>query len=460
MFQQRFVNRRRELQFLEEAYGKNTAQLLLLYGRRRIGKTELVKQFAKNKPHLYFLADERGDIFNIQELKKIMAVYLNDPLFEKAAIQDWVELFHEFAQRMPRKTLIAIDEFPYLIKENKAIPSLFQKIWDLYLSKTDCMLILLGSSISVMETEVLGYHSPLYGRRTGQWKVEPLQFKELHAFFPYSMEEQIACYAILDGIPLYLLQFNPEKDVIENMLTTVLRKGEFLYQEAEILLRQEVREPSHYFAILKAISFGMHSFGDIVHFSQLDKTIVSKYVENLQRIHIIEKEFPVTQHRETRNARYIFTDNYFHFWFHFVYPNKSLIEEDKQDILWKKIKEDFHLYVSTKFERLCRTSLYAVGEKLHFVPEKAGRWWHKEKEIDVVALNEQNNAILFAECKWQEHVSAQKVLHELREKAAFVDWNNNKRTEYYVIFAKSFKEKSKESNVLLIDLIEMEKIMK
>ncbi len=457
MYQQKFIGRKKELQFLEEKYLEEKPQLLIIYGRRRVGKTELVKQFMKNKPHLYFLADERGDIPNIKELQKIMAHALSNPLLAKAAITDWLELFTEFSKLLTKKIVIIIDEFPYLIKTNKAIPSIFQKIWDSLLAHKQVQLILLGSSISAMETQVLNYRSPLYGRRTGQWKVQPLPFHSLSDFFPYTAEELINCYAVLDGIPLYLLQFDPESTVMQNIEKKIFAKGNFLYEEAEILLRQEVREPANYFNILKAIASGKTTFGEIVGFTALDKTLISKYLDNLILLRIVEKEFPLTQKKETRNARYKLTDNYYSFWFRFVYPNRTILEEGKSAILVKSMANDFKQHVSFVFEKVCRETLI---EEISPAYTKKGRWWEKAQEIDIVAFNEENKELLLGECKWQENVDAKKVLAELKEKAPLVYWHNTQRTESYALFAKSFKEKITEKNLYLFDLKDIQRILK
>jgi hypothetical protein len=293
----------------------------------------------------------------------------------------------------------------------------------------------------MMENYVLSYKAPLYGRRTGQLNIKPLKFRYLINFFPkYSFEDQVKVYSVTDGVPLYLLKFNPKIGFLENLRENVLKVGAFLYEEAEILMKQELRETTNYFNILKATAFGKTKYGEIVNFSKLDKTIVSKYLDNLISLRIIEKEFPITQKKETRNAIYKFKDNYFNFWFRFVYPNKSLIEEKKQKELVSSMKEDLNLYLSSIFEKLCRELLW--NTQIGFTPTKIGKWWHKDQEIDIVALNEKTKQIFFGECKWQNNVNAESVLKDLKEKANHVDWNKRNRTEYYAVFAKSFKKKN------------------
>ena len=452
---QQFVNRENELHFLEKNYAERISSLIVIYGRRRIGKTELIKNFIKNKPHIYFLADNRGDYQNLKEMQRHMGYFLQDDLFTKADIREWTDLFFEFSKRVDKKIIIVVDEFPYLITSNKAIPSLFQKIWDTNLSSKKVCLILLGSSIGMMETAVLGYRSPLYGRRTGQWKVLPLKLKHLHRFLPdYSMEDLIKTYSITDGIPAYILMMNPNLTFPENLIENVFSSGGFLYQEAEILLRQELREQANYFNILTAISMGRARFGEIVTFTELDKTLVSKYLNTLGVLHVIKKEFPVTQKKETRNARYIFEDNYYNFWFRFVYPNKTLIEGGKTMELMDIVGSDFSLYISHVFENVCREFLF---EKSPIVFNKIGRWWHKDKEIDIVALNERLKEILFVECKWKNNVDAEHVLADMKKKAEHVKWFNHTRREHFAVFSKSFSRRSEKC--LCIDLDDLKRTL-
>ncbi len=463
LMNQQFVDREEEISFLEQRFNSNSPEFIILYGRRRVGKTEIIKQFIKDKNSIYFLADRRPEIDNIKEMQKNMAEFLGDSLFEKAEFRDYIELFKEFAERVGDKRIIfAIDEFPYLMEGNKAITSIFQKIWDEYLAKTKIFLIICGSSISMMES-LMGYKNPIYGRRTGQWKVELLGFRNAKRFFPrYNIDNQIRVFSILDGIPLYLLQFDDRKELMENIKEKILSKGSFLYIEPEFLLKEELREPRNYFSILKSISFGNTTFGEIINHTQLDKTLISKYLDVLFSLHLIEKIYPLTTRKEkTRDTRYRISDNFFDFWFRFVYPNKGNIEEGKIDAVEETIKNEFNSFVGRKFERICQEYLKESNRKniLSLKAEKIGSWWHKDREIDIVALNEKTKEILFCECKWQDKADAKKILAELKEKAKFVDWNNDKRKEHYAIFAKSFKERFKESNVLLFDLKDIEKIL-
>ena len=245
MVQQKFVDREKEINLLEKEYREKRPSFFILYGRRRVGKTELLIKFIKNKPGIYFLSTTEGDFHNIkafqEKLSETMGSYI-----KHINIKDWYALFKILTENLKFKTItktkkfvIVIDEFSYLIHSNPNIPSIFQKIWDEILSKENVMLILCGSSIGIMENEVLGYRSPLYGRRTSQLELQPLEFKYLKEFFPtYSAEDLIKVWFVVGGIPEYLLKLNPKLSFWDNIKENVLYKGSYLYKECEFLFAQ------------------------------------------------------------------------------------------------------------------------------------------------------------------------------------------------------------------------------
>ena len=461
MFKQ-FVDRERELRWLEENYVKTGSSFLIIYGRRRVGKTELIKQFSKDKKHVYFIASEKPEYENISDLQKVMSIFLEDETFLKIRFDGWDDLFKEFTKRLTGKTVIIIDEFPYLIEVDRSILSIFQRIWDENLKNEDVMFILCGSSIGMMETHILGYKSPLYGRRTGQWKVEPFKFSVIKEFFPNSsFEDRLKFYSFLDGIPEYIKKMDSKRKPEWNLKNRVFRKGEYLYEEAENLLRQEFREPANYFSILQAIAEGNRRYGDICNRTGLGKSKVSQYLKNLMDIHVVRREYPVTQTRESRNAFYSLSDNYYDFWFEFVYPNKSLIEEDRQELLMDNIGENLWVHYSHVFEDICRDLIW----HLPYNYNKVGRWWHKDVEIDVVALNEKKREILFGECKWSNNRVGRKLLYELEKKSEEVKWKIDRREERFILFSragftKELEELSKERDDLeLYDLNRIKSII-
>jgi len=444
-----FVNRNDELNFLDSAYRSGRSEFIVIYGRRRIGKTELLREFIKDKNAVYFLADERSDQDNLSDFRTLVAGGIDSELLSASNL-DWGDTLKEVSKN-EKRLIIVIDEYPYLIRGNKSIPSIFQKAWDLYLNDSNVMLILCGSSISMMEQYVLGSKSPLYGRRSGQIRVEPLKFKHTASFFPELMaEDLVKIYGITDGIPYYLKEARYRIKKISDLESIYSVEG-LLIEEAEILLKYEFREPAKYFSILKALAFGNTKFGDIVNATGLSSSIISQYLSNLIILNIVKAQYPVTDmNQRSRNARYYITDNYFTFWFRFVYPNKSLIYNN---LLIPDFGSDFNRYLGHVFEKISAEFLWEVRP---FGFTQMGRWWHKDVEIDLVAFNEKTKEMMFIECKWSSLSMGDclRVLNKLKEKSMAIKWNPGGRKEYLGIIAKRIERKDalREKGFLVFDL--------
>jgi uncharacterized protein len=462
---QLFVDRQQELRFLEEHYKTKTAEFVVVYGRRRVGKTEFTIQFSKKKPHIYFFADSRPETELIQEFKQRMSLFLEDESFAKLAIKDWIDLFEEFTKwNKKTRTIIIIDEFPMLIEANHAIPSIFQKIWDQNLKNTSTMLILLGSSIAMMETEVLNYKSPLYGRRTAQWKLEPLKIHHLKPFFPnYNLETILNVHGCLGGIPAYLQKFNPENSFWENVQQRILSKGEFLYEEAEFLLREELREPRNYAIILKAIAQEAQTYGEIINKTSIEKSILSKYASVLEDLGFIKRTQPIAATPKPRKSMYTISDNYLNFWFKYVFPNKIELETGNSENVLSKIKKDYTVYMGHIFEQTAIELLTEMerNQTLPFTFTSIGKWWFKEFEIDLIALDEGKQTATFIETKWSNlnEKDCQRILQNLKIKAQNFRWERKK--ENYAIVAKHIKGKEElaKQGYLLFDLSDFEPLM-
>lgn len=452
MYQQKFVNRKEELTFLEDKYKSSSSELVVVYGRRRVGKTELMLRFLSGKEGIYFLASTEGDRQNIKQFSVTAGKIINDENFGKIEYPDWQSLFESlFGHRTiieltkKEKFVIIIDEFPFLIQSNRATPSIFQKIWDTAMKRENIMLILLGSAISIMETEVLGYGSPLYGRRTGQWQVQPLDIIHLKDFLTYSNEDLVKTWFVIGGIPEYILKFDAKMSFWENMQNNVLRKGSYLYRDAEFLLSEEFREPKNYMLIFKAIALGSNTLGEICNFTGLDRGMVSKYLDVLARLHILKEDIPVTASTKFRKRLYFISDPYFNFYYRYIYPNRIDLEANRTEEVLELIKKDFSQYNGYMFEDLIR-ELTAKRFIFNFFPlSKIGRWWHKDREIDLVAVNETTKQILFVECKWKNvsEREAEKIIAGLKEKATFVQWNNESRKSLFGIAAKKIEDKKR-----------------
>ena len=290
----RFLDRQKELEFLERKFREKGFQLLVIYGRRRTGKTELIKQFSQHKNYIYYLADKRGTLLNARLFAKEAASFFNDV---GPSVEDFDDVFNYIIKRVGNKrTIIIIDEFSYLVEKGNAIPSVFQKIADNILKKSNIMLILCGSSIGMMERGILSYKSPLYGRRTGDWKLNPLKYKDALDFFPkYGFEDKVKSVLVLGGIPAYLEVFDDSAPLYNNIKNKLLTKGEILYNEVKRVLQEELRDPSTYLRILDSISKGATKIVDIANKSLLDAKDVPKYLNVLQKLEYVRKIHPITE---------------------------------------------------------------------------------------------------------------------------------------------------------------------
>ena len=302
-----FVNREKELVFLKNTFDSDRAEFIVIYGRRRIGKTELIKESIKDRKAVYFFVEQALEEENLNAFKEIIAKTVNNPLIAKSNLT-WEEVFEQITNE--DKLIIVLDEFPNLILENKALLSKFQKMWDGLLKNTTIKLIVCGSSISMMENYLLDIKSPLYGRRTGQIFLEPLKASHILKFGALSFEESIRVYGITDGIPEYIKEVCYRLEHDED-LEEVFQQNKTLFNEVEILIKSELRDPTRYFKILKAIAFGSTKFGEIVNFTDFSAPTVSKYLSNLVNLHVIEELYPVLSDKERkRNRKYALSDNY------------------------------------------------------------------------------------------------------------------------------------------------------
>ena len=429
-----FVNRKNELEMLDEKSRQPEPQFTVIYGRRRTGKTELIKQFCRDKEYIYFLADKRGTVLNAIRFSSIAADHFKDAALK---IEDFYLLFDYIQRRLndKKKTVIIIDEFSYLVEKDDSISSVFQGIWDEVLVKKNVFLILCGSSISMMEQGVLSYKSPLYGRRTGQWKLAPFSFKEMKEFFPdFSLIERVEIYSVLGGIPFYLKQFK-KKNLFSNIEDNILAKGEPLYEEVEFLLREELREYSSYYSILEAIASGSTRVIEIAEHSKIKTGDLPKYLDTLIKLDIVEKVHPITEKEKTKKTVYKIKDNFFNFWFKFIYPHKNDLEIGNTQKVIDLIKQEFTAYVGHIFEDIVKEFLINMNSKklVPFNFTKIGTWWSGDRQIDLVALSK--NEALFVECKWQNRKTDVDILINLVENAKFVKWQREK--DHFMVVSRS-----------------------
>ncbi len=457
-----FYGRKKELEFLNEKYASKKTEFVVLYGRRRVGKTELLKEFSKDKNPVFYICKECTDReqLNLFSEKLLAKNKLSKLLNSFKNWEDAFEFIGEFDEG--KKNLIIIDEFPYMVKGNSSIPSIIQKHWDMKLKDKNLMLIICGSSMSFMENEILAEKNPLYGRATGIYKLDELDIYDVKKFFnAYSNEDIIKAYAALGGVPHYLLQFENERSIEENIKKFILKKGSTLYSEVDFLMKQEFRETAVYYTLVEAIALGNTRLNDIYTKTQIEKTKISVYLSNLVGIGIVKKTYPVSD--TTKNAANLYSgiyeldNNYFKFYFRFLFPRLSDLEMGDVDGVFKSyIEQELNNYIGRIFEDVCiRYMRYMnLKEKLPFRFDKIGRWWEKQKEIDMIAIGK--DSVIYGECKWKNAKVGIGELNELRRK--YVDAFFEKQNKYFYLFSKSgfddelMKLAKIEKNVVLVGL--------
>jgi uncharacterized protein len=418
-----FVNRVNELDLLEKRFASPKAEMFVLYGRRRVGKTELLVRFCEGKRSVFFVSDLGAEV----SLRSALSSAVNATLFGldqmSAVYASWEDLFQALGQAAQTERLVVVlDEFPYLVGAYPPIASILQRLWDQTLKDSQIMLILCGSYIGMMEETVLGYQAPLYGRRTGQYLLEPLQFQDARPFFAnYSLDDQVRTYAIYGGTPAYLQTLQVNASLAQNIQEGILTRGSFLYDEVRFILQQELREPRNYFAILQAIAAGKTRLNEIKQATGIEGA--TAYLDTLQQLHLIERRVPVTetQPHKSRRGIYRLQDQFLRFWFRHVHPNRSQLERGgAQIILNNQVLPQLDLFTGLAFEEICRQSLWQLGMsgEISMTPLNIGSWWNANEEIDLVVLGETD--VILIECKWTNKPVGSDILANLRRKASLI----------------------------------------
>ncbi len=457
-----FYNRVNELNELARKYGETGAQLLVVSGRKRVGKTTLLKNFVKNKPHIYFLATLTTESEQLATFSQRLRLFSNERLLPEKPFNSWPALFEQLG-KLARKIrlIVIIDEFQNLVTATNSFFHFFRKAWQEHLKTSNIFLVFCTSSAFLLEQ---GWHSPLSflkQHQSGEVVVPPLSFAQAAQFFTrYDFVSQALTYGILGGIPAYLKQFDVQWSVQRNVLLNILQPDAYLYNEPPTLLMQELREPRNYFAILKAIAAGNKRLPAIVKNSALDRGMVVKYLETLRKLQIVQRELPVqeTQPEKSRKGLYRITDAFVRFWFRFVLPNQGFVEEGRADYALKEnIWPQMDSYMKPAFEEICKAFLKqksAQGE-WPFTLSKIGRFWQNQVEIDLVGFDQNKTRAVVADCHWSVQKSGTEVLERLQIKAQHPFFKQF-REVYFVLFSRSgFTEIVKaqaKSKYMLFDL--------
>lgn len=456
-----FLDRHRELSHLHERYQGDKAELIVLYGRRRIGKSELVDRFLASSIGIRLLAREESKTLQLRKFSSEVGDFFQDNFLRKSGFSDWDSFFEYILQHSDSRIVIAIDEFPYLVKEDPSLPSILQEYWDTLLRESRVFLILSGSSISMMEASTMDHASPLFGRRTGQILLQPLRFVHILEYIK-DMQKAVEFYSVFGGTPAYIMAADPEKDVLTNIEEKILREDSFLFRDVDFVLRAELIEPRYYFSILFSIAQGNHRIGLICNDTGLSKSIVNKYLSVLVDLHLVYRRIPVTEGQKSRKGLYFLSDNLFDFWFSFVNPHlESLERGNTRLIIDQYVRPRFPAYVGRHFEAIVMDLFDLFNQQgiLPFVYTRIGSWWHRGEEIDIVFLRDDPCTILFCECKWQDGVDGKRIYEELRAKVPHVSWQTDRRKEYFCIVARTFSRRpAVDSRVFCYDLDDLTRL--
>lgn len=476
----KFVNRELELRLLHDSYARDGAQLLILYGRRRIGKTRLIthwlskskKNIPPEKPikHLYWMASQTSATNHLRSFSQALFQYHNpearvDPTFSYTS---WDAALDEIARLTANERIAFIlDEFTYVMQANPEVPSLIQRAWDHKLKdRTQAFIILTGSLAGMIQRHVLDYQAPLYGRATGRIRLQPLPFGALKELLPhYRPDQRVAVYAITGGIPSYIELFDDRLNIIENLRRHIVTPSNIMLGDAAFLLHEQLDEPRNYMAIIDAIASGNYALTDIALHAGIDRTNIVKYLGILQELGYVERCVPATVRRpeRSRKGRYVITDAYLRFYYRFLQPNLAFIEQGMVEQAISLLRDHLVDFIGTHtFEELCRDWVAVQADRgvMPFLPERIGSFWSKDAQVDVTAINWRTKEILLGECKWGTNNVGKDTIQKLIEKSNKV-LQKNEWDFYYAVFSRrgftpAAREEAANSNVKLVTLHQIE----
>ena len=441
-----FVGRHQELEQLNQAYQENDFQFTVIYGRRRIGKTSLINEFLKDKKAIYYVALEENAEDNLKRFSDAISIFKNTDQGGKEKFANFEECFKEITRlSQEQRVILVIDEFPYLAKAYPTISSMLQSYIDHEFKETNLFLILCGSSMSFMERQVLGYQSPLYGRRTLALKLEPFKLSEAHEMLPkLSKEDAFIINTVCGGVPQYLSYMSDSMSVADNIKKNFLTKSGRLFDEPNNLLQQELRDLTNYNSIINAITSGASKHSKIAQSAHLQTGPLTTYLNNLIDLGIVEKKLPVTEQKKSRskNIVYRICDGMFRFWYTFVGKQTDLIERGLTDLAWVKVQKGLSDFMGPEFEKYSQDFMWSQDMNEKIVPNPfihLGNWWgtdkrtHQQVELDIVGFSDDERDGYFGECKWKNEPIPRSVLEKLIANSEIFKYP----IKHYYLFSKS-----------------------
>ncbi len=421
-----FYCREEELQTMNRRYQKGRFECIVIYGRRRVGKTALINEFCKDKPTVFFSALNASSQENLEALSKAIYMYKNSDSTSAPVYRSYEDALDEITAMLKEQRLVfVIDEYPYLAKAEKSFSSRLQHIIDHQWQNGQLYLILCGSSMSFMEYQVLGYESPLYGRRTAQFKIQALTYQEMTKFHPeLSTQDQALLYGVTGGIPHYINKLDVEGDLDEALLENLFNTSSYLFEEPENLLKQELREPAIYNSVITAIAGGASRLNEISTKIGLESGICTKYLKVLLELGILKKETPITE-KPGKKTIYMIEDNFFRFWYRFVPGNMAVISTGRMGQVYEQaVKKYYPDYMGLVFEKMCQEYLMRYAQNLPILLANVGQWWgtdsksRKEIQIDIVGVPIEGNEYVIGSCKYRNEKIGMDELELIRNYAS------------------------------------------
>lgn len=440
----RFVNRKRELEILKKEWEKKRASFVVIYGRRRIGKTELLKFFVKGKDGIFFIAEDVRKEIIIEEMKEKFADFFKDDLLKNLDIKNWKQFFDYLAKIFPKdkRFYIVLDEFTYIVKNSPEILSYLQKFWDDFMKKTKVFFVICGSLFGMMEEKVLSESSPLYGRRTRDLLIRPMKFSDAIEFLrDMNFEDCLKTYLTVGGVPKYLEIAGEYKRYSEFVHSEFLDKDGFFYREPYFILSQEFKEYRTYLSILNAISFGNTEPTKIANFVGIKAREIYPYLDDLISRAFVKRVGNVLNERV---GIYLIYDVFFDFWFNFVYKNREKIELEIMDL--KGL--NFDQYFGKRFEIFVRDEIFPKV----FSVEKFGKFWSKDFDVDILGMGK--DKLIICEVKWNKKLDPTETLRKMVENLKKIPIKS-KNIEL-VIFSRGFKRKVESSNGFRVYCFDMD----
>lgn len=417
-----FFGREKELEVLEKAFASSQTEFIPIYGRRRVGKSELIHHFIQKKTALYFLGKKSTPTLLMREFLREAARVFKKPLLATAQASDWSEVIKLVLaeKKTSRKFILVFDEFQWIAEASPELPSLFQGFLDQDWKKSkNILLILCGSYMGFMEKEILGEKSPLFGRRTAQIFLQPFSFREATQFHhSWPLREQAKVYFLCGGIPLYLKFFLEKNSLEKNLENNFFNEYAPLFREPDFLLREELRELQRYYAVLMCLAQQAGTMKEMAEKTGIDEKKIYYYLQHLIELRYIRRHFPLlTKNTPSKNVRFVLEDPLLAFWFRFIYPNMAYISQmGPKNSFQNLVKPHLDAYFGLRFERLCREALAFLYQKEGVSTSfEIGTYWDKTTQIDVVGYR-QKEALDLGECKWGRISSIKKLIENLQKK--------------------------------------------